>query len=101
VNRTVGLTLRRTAGGGVIFALGFGAISAGPHQLVALSAPAAVPKMSPVTSYAVVLPRPERTAAVIIYTQAVSEPTPTPAPPAPVQVTQGVDLTATSPPAWY
>ena len=80
MNRTVGLTLRRTAGGGVIFALGFGAISAGPHQLVALSAPAAVPKMSPVTSYAVVLPRPERTAAVIIYTQAVSEPTPTPAP---------------------
>jgi surface antigen len=79
VNRTVGLTLRRTAGGGVIFALGFGAISAGPHQLVALSAPAAVPQMSPVTSYAVVLPRPERTAA-IIYTDAVSEPTPTPAP---------------------
>jgi hypothetical protein len=28
-------------------------------------------------------------------------PTPTPAPPAPVQVTQGVDLTATSAPAWY
>jgi len=28
-------------------------------------------------------------------------PTPTPAPPVPVQVTQGVDLAATSPPAWY
>jgi hypothetical protein len=28
-------------------------------------------------------------------------PTPTPAPPAPVEVTQGVDLTATSAPAWY
>lgn len=28
-------------------------------------------------------------------------PTPTPGPPAPVQVTQGVDLTATSPPAWF
>jgi len=32
---------------------------------------------------------------------ATPHPTPTPAPPAPVQVTQGVDLTGTSAPAWY
>jgi len=80
VNRTVGLTLRRTAGGGVIFALGFGAFSAGPHQLVALSAASAVvPQRSPV-SYDDdrVVPRPTRT-AVIIYTEATAEASPTPA----------------------
>ena len=80
MNRTVGLTLRRTAGGGVIFALGFGAFSAGPHQLVALSAASAVvPQRSPV-SYDDdrVVPRPTRT-AVMIYTEATAEASPTPA----------------------
>src|SRR5207237_8831949 len=36
--RTVGVTLRRTAGGGVIVALGLGALSTGPHQLAPVSA---------------------------------------------------------------
>jgi surface antigen len=80
VNRTVGLTLRRTAGGGVIFALGFGAVSAGPHQVVAVSAaPAAVPQILPVRDDDLVVPRPPRTVA-ILYTEAVATPTPTPAP---------------------
>ena len=45
--RTVGVTLRRSAGGGVIFALGIGAMSSGPHHLV--SAAAASPVL-PLTS---------------------------------------------------
>ena len=45
--RTVGVTLRRSAGGGVIFALGIGAMSSGPNQLV--SAAAASPVL-PLTS---------------------------------------------------
>jgi len=47
VIRTVGVRLRRSAGGGVIIALGFGALSSGPHQLV--SAAAAGPVL-PLTS---------------------------------------------------
>ena len=39
--RTVGVTLRRTAGGGVIIALGLGALSSSPHQLVAVAAASA------------------------------------------------------------
>jgi len=41
VIRTVGVTLRRTAGGGVIIALGLGALSSSPHQLVAVAAASA------------------------------------------------------------
>ena len=80
MNRTVGLTLRRTAGGGVIFALGFGAVSAGPHQVVALSAaPVAVPQIRPIRDDDLVVPRPVRTVAVL-YAEAVAAPTPTAAP---------------------
>ncbi len=82
--RTVGLTLRRTAENGVIFALGLGAISAGPHQLVALSAaPAIVPQASVVIVDDLVVPRPAR-AALMIYTDAVAAAPPAPAPAIPV-----------------
>ena len=51
------------------------------------------------------LPAPSATAssspAAAASTALTPHPTPTPAPPVPVQVTQGVDLMATSPPAWY
>ena len=40
--RTVGVTLRRTVGGGVIVALGLGALSSAPHQLVSVAAASAV-----------------------------------------------------------
>ena len=40
--RTVGVRLRRSAGGGVIVALGIGAMSSGPHQLVSAAAAAPV-----------------------------------------------------------
>jgi surface antigen len=83
VNRTVGSTLRRTAGGGVIFALGFGAISAGPHQVVALSASTAVlPQTSSVAYDDLVGLRPPRT-TMVIYTEAVPTPTPALEAPAP------------------
>jgi surface antigen len=102
VNRTVGLTLRRTAGGGVIFALGFGAISAGPHQLVALSAaPAVLPQTSLATEDDRVVPRQARIAAVI-YTEAVSAPTPAPARATPVAapVRGGAVARVPAGPAW-
>jgi surface antigen len=38
VNRTVGLTLRRTAGGSLIFAIGFGALTSAPPEIAAGSA---------------------------------------------------------------
>jgi len=98
VNRTVGLTLRATAGGGVIFALGFGAISSGPPRTVAASAaPAVLPQTGPVTNDELVLPRPART-TMVIYTEAVSEPTPVPATPAPVPRLATTRVTAG--PAW-
>ena len=87
MNRTVGLTLRATAGGSVFFALGLGAISSAPHHLVsAAAAPATLPQTSSVANDDLVGLLPVRTTAVL-YTEAVSEPTPPPAPttPAPVR----------------
>ena len=103
MNRTVGSTLRRTAGGGVMFALGFGALSGGPHQIVALSAsPAVLPQTSSATDDDLILPRPSRT-TVVIYTEAVAEPTPTPAaaPARPVAVAPRATAARTpAGPAW-
>jgi peptidoglycan DL-endopeptidase CwlO len=48
VNRTVGVTLRRTVGGGAIFALGFGALSSPPQRPIEVAAAAtALPLTSP------------------------------------------------------
>jgi surface antigen len=78
VNRTVGVTLRRTLGGGAIFALGFGAVSAGPPQPVPVSASTtALPLTSSVIETDDPMPRQAR-AAVTIYVEATPAPvTPT------------------------
>jgi surface antigen len=44
--RSVGVCLRRTAGGSVIFAIGLGAITSVPRQLAPISAAAAVPPVT-------------------------------------------------------
>jgi surface antigen len=52
MTRSVGIALRRTAGGSVIFALGLGALSSVPRQLVPVAAAAA--PLLPITSTSVV-----------------------------------------------
>jgi len=100
VNRTVGLTLRRTAGGGVIFALGFGGFSPGPHQLVALSAaPAVLPQTSSVTDAELVVPRPAR-ATLVIYTEAVPQAIPTSIPATPSAPVPRASARVPAGPAW-
>jgi surface antigen len=79
VNRTV-VTLRRTVGSGAIFALAFGAVSAGPHQPAPVLAFAtALPLTSSVIEADDPLPHQAR-AAVMIYAEA------TPAPVVPVAI---------------
>lgn len=62
MNRSVGLTLRRTAGGGVIFALGFGALAApgrGPTAVVASTGPTVIASSAQAQSLAA-SPDPDR-----------------------------------------
>jgi surface antigen len=100
VNRTVGLTLRATAGGSVMFALGFGAISSGPHYSVSASAAASVlPQTSSVAGDDLVGLLPVRR-TMMIYTEAVSEPTPPPAPPTPAPVRRAAVARALAGPSW-
>jgi surface antigen len=80
VNRTVGVTLRRTVGGGAIFALAFGAVSAGPQQPApVLASTTMLPLTSSVIEADDPLPRQAR-AAVMIYAEA------TPAPVIPIAI---------------
>ena len=51
MTRSVGVTLRRTAGGSVIFALGLGALASVPRTITSVSAAASMP---PTTSAPVV-----------------------------------------------
>jgi surface antigen len=44
VNRTVGLTLRRTAGGSIVFAIGFGALISPPIEVAPVSALTTLPR---------------------------------------------------------
>ena len=67
---------------------------AGHFQLWYLALPPPVPSATPSAA-------PSVAASPGSTPHPTPRPTPTPAPPAPVQVTQGVDLTATSAPAWY
>ena len=46
MNRTVGVTFRRTVGGSVIFALGFAGVSMAPHALVPVVASTSTPPVS-------------------------------------------------------
>jgi surface antigen len=84
VNRTVGVTLRLTVGGGAIFAVGFGALASVPQPPISAAAAAAVvPLAGPIEHMAE--PRPHQVrAAAIIYVLATPEPTPTAAPKQPV-----------------
>ncbi len=82
MNRTVGVTLRRTLGGGAIFALGFGAFSSSSLQrpmTVSAAAPV-LPMSSPL--HEVDEPRPHQArAAVMIYVEATPEATAAVTPP--------------------
>jgi surface antigen len=80
VNRTVGVTLRLTVGGGAIFAFGFGALASAPQlPITATAAAAIVPLSSPIEHMDEPTPHQAR-AAAIIYVLATPEPTPTAAP---------------------
>jgi surface antigen len=92
VNRTVSVRLRRSVGRGAIFALGFGAISAGPHQPTPVSASVtALPLTSGVVDVDDPLPRQPR-ATVMIYVEA----TPPPEPPAPLPMAAAAPVRVTS-----
>ena len=77
MNRTVGLTLRRTAGGSVLAALGFGALSSVPQQAVPVSAAPAPP---PLTVIVATLPTDETPHRVRPATMVIFEEAPPPAP---------------------
>jgi surface antigen len=80
VNRTVGVTLRLTVGGGAIFAFGFGALASVPqHRITASAAAAVVPLASPIEHMDEPVPHQAR-AAVMIYVLATPEPSRTVAP---------------------
>ena len=78
MNRSVGVTLCLSVGGGAIFAFGFGAIASVPQRpITATAAAAAVPLSSSVEEMDE--PRPHQArAAVMIYVLATPEPTATP-----------------------
>ena len=78
MNRTVGVTLCLTVGGGAMFAFGFGAVAAVPQRpITATAAAAVVPLSSPIEQMDE--PRPHQArAAVIIYVLATPEPTAAP-----------------------
>jgi surface antigen len=101
VNRTVGSTLRATAGGGVIFALGFGVISAAPRQVVAAvsAAPVVLPPTGSASSDDLVLPRAVRTTPVI-YTEAVVEQAAPSVPATPIPVRRASVAKVPAGPAW-
>jgi surface antigen len=82
VNRTVGVTLRRYAGSGVIFALGFGALSVAPHDTAPVAASAATSSAS-VISTVTVNPRddiPQRIRPIALITVTSAAPVPAASP---------------------
>ena len=83
MNRTVGVALRRTLGGGAIFALSFGAFSSSSlqHPITVAASAAAVPLSSPFYLRDEPVPRPARV-AVMVYVEATPDAT---APVAPAQ----------------
>jgi surface antigen len=83
VNRTVGVTLRLTVGGGAIFAFGFGALASVPQRpITAAAAATIVPLPTPIDQITTPieqmdLPRPPKVrAAVMIFVLATPEATP-------------------------
>jgi surface antigen len=78
VNRTVGFALRRTAGGGVLIALGFGALSTGPQTAVPVVAATAS-----VTGPVIVLDErlPHRAVKPVVFVYEKAKPAATLSPP--------------------
>ena len=100
MHRTVAVTLRRTVGGGAIFALGFGALSSTPHAPVAIAAAASATAM-PVTSSTRDLDEPiaGRTPAVaMIYVEATPPPVATATPYRAARVAQPLSRPPANPP---
>ena len=92
MNRTVGVRLRRSVGRGAIVALGFGAISAGPHHPTPVSASVTtLPLTTGVVDADDPLPRQPR-ATAMIYVEA----TPPPEPPAPLPMAAAAPVRVTS-----
>ena len=82
MNRTVGVTLCLSVGGGAIFASGFGAVAPITQRpITAAAAAAVVPLGDPIDHLDEPTPHQAR-AAVMIYVLATPEATPPPAPPA-------------------
>lgn len=80
MNRTVGVTLRLTVGGGAIVAFGFGALATAPQRPITAAAAAAVlPLTTPAELRDEPVPHQARTA--MIYVLATPEPAPTAIPP--------------------
>jgi len=76
VNRTVASTLRRTAGGGIVFALGLGAIASPARQVVPVAAASSTPIAMPAGE---INPHPGARPRLILYQQ-MAPAAPTPAP---------------------
>ena len=83
MNRTVGVTLCMTVGGGAIFAFGFGALAPVPQRPITAAAAATIVPLStpieqmpsPIEQRDDLRPHQGRT-AVVVYLLAISEPTP-------------------------
>ncbi len=96
MNRSVGVTLCLSVGGGAIFAFGFGALASVPQRpITATAAAAVVPLSSPIEQMDE--PRPHQArAAVMIYVLATPEATATVAPPQAPLVARPISWSAAS-----
>lgn len=75
MNRTVGLTLRRTAGGGVVVALGLGTLTSPSHELVPIPASAASASVRAALPASAQRPHPGARPPLVIYEEATPVPT--------------------------
>jgi len=82
VHRTVGLTLRRTAGGGVIVALGFGALTSPGQELVPVAVSAAASPVRIALPASDQRPHPAARVRLMVFEEATPAPTPAPVKPA-------------------
>ena len=78
MNRTVGLTLRRTAGGSLLAALSFAALSSAPRQIVAVSAAAPPPQPTASVPMADTIPHPTVPTTMVVVEVAAPPIPPTP-----------------------
>ena len=78
MHRTVGLTLRRTAGGGVIVALGFGALTSPGQELVPVAVSAAASPVRIALPASDQRPHPAARVRLMVFEEATPAPTPAP-----------------------